>query len=319
MEFEYKLKQVCVQNPIFGPRNLGHYWGSMKDFIENQDVYTSYLIIDDLMAILMNPAESYAIKNRTYFVIQDFINCGLNFDKTKILLTSTIVDSISNLICLYSSFFDFKYCSYLYENSFLGGLKSYQREALGLNLYPSIFEIVYPQLGMPMISFALETELFQGGEEIIGYTYIMKHIKDKMKVYDGLSDLMPSPIYEPSKNGYVLGTDGTYMFQHNCIFLAEDEESIIEKIDSIRDGLVIRDWMNNLGKESVFEHCDLDSDFDYLKSLLKEYLIEELENFRSNKISNDVIDHTIKNHLEYFREKFASHIEKLQTDIYRIF
>lgn len=312
----YKLKQVCVQNPIFGPRNLGHYWGSMKDFVKNQDVHESYLVIDDIMAILMNPKEANAIKNRTYFVLQDFINCGYNIERNHVVLTSSYMSYIMELIIFYSDFIDYKFCNYLYENSFLGSLKSYQREELGLNLYPSIFEILYPQLGIPALSFALETELFQGGEEIIGYTYIMKNIKKNIKkVYE---DYNYPPIYEPSRNGYVLGVDGQYMFQHNSVFLSEDEDLLIEKIEKIEDHKIVKDWLTSAGHEKIFEFYSLYNDYPYLKTLLKDILVDELRPFRENHLEIDYLEKVIISNYENIKDQFTNHIDILKKEVYKI-
>ncbi len=312
----YKLKQVCVQNPIFGPRNLGHYWGSMKDFINSQDQHDSYLVIDDVMAILMNPKEAEAIKNRTYFVLQDFINCGYNFEKNRIVLTSSFMPEIMELIIFYADFIDFKFCHYLYENSFLGGLKSYQRDELGLNMYPSVFELLYPQLSIPAVSFALETELFMGGEEIIGYTYIMNIIKNNIKkVYN---DYNYPPLYEPARNGYVLGLDGEYMFQHNSIFLSEDEDSLIGKIEKIDNKKVIEDWLTSAGHQNVFEFYSADQDFTYLKNLLKEILVDELRPFRENRLEIDYLDKIITSNYDSVKDQFSSHISTLKREIYNV-
>ncbi|RNA63616.1 hypothetical protein D1631_17705 [Chryseobacterium nematophagum] len=312
----YKLKQVCVQNPIFGPRNLGHYWGSMKDFVNNQYKHESYLVIDDIMAILMNPKEAHAIKNRTYFVLQDFINCGYDTEKNHVVLTSSYLPYIMEIVIFYADFIDYKFCNYLYENSFLGGLKSYQREELGLNLYPSVFELLYPQLGMPAVSLALETELFQGGEEIMGYTYIMNNIKNNIKkVYD---DYNPPPVYEPSRNGYVLGLDGEYMFQHNSIFLSEDEDSIIEKIETIENKNILKDWLTSAGHKNVFEFYSIDTDFTYLKTLLKDILVNELKPFRENQLGIDYLDSIILSNYEKIKDQLVNHIGTLKKGIYKM-
>lgn len=315
-EFISRLKQICVQNPIFGPRNLGHYWGSMKDFVNNQDKHESFLVIDDLLAILMNPKQAHAIKNRTYFVLQDFINCGYDTEKNHIVLTSSFTTDLMELVLFYADFIEFKFCNYLYENSFLGSLKSYQREELGLNLYPSVFEVLYPQLGIPAISFAIEAELFQGGEEIIGYTYIMNHLKNNIKkVYN---DYNYPPMYEPAKNGYVLGLDGEYMFQHNSIFLSEDENSLIEKIDSIQDKRVIKDWLSSAGHKNVCEFYSEDSDFSHLKNLLKDILVNELRPFRENQIEINHLDEIIINNYENIQNLLTNHIKTLKREAYKI-
>lgn len=283
-----KPTQICVQNPIFGPRNMGHYFGSMKDFVENQYNYNSIVVVDDIMAVFMNPKESKTIKNRSYFVIQDFINCGYDCNANSIILTSQILSQLVELINIYGNFIDYKYCKYLYDNSFLGGLKSYQREELGLSLYPTLFEILYPQLGMPSISLSLEVELFQGGEEIMGYTYIMKHIS--RQINDKVDKYNFAPEYEPSKKPYLLGIDGEYMFQNNSVFLADDEHVLLDKIDKIDKKEVLIDWFEALEDFEIVQKLVKNNDFSYEKLLLKEQLIDKFKVFRENKISIEDIE-----------------------------
>jgi tryptophanyl-tRNA synthetase len=308
--------QICVQNPIFGPRNLGHYFGSMADLVKNQYKYKSIVIIDDVMAIFMNPTESNSIKNRSYFVIQDFINSGFDCEKNDIIMTSQILDQLVELINVYGNFIDYKHCNYLYDNSFLGGLKSYQREELGLSLYPSVFEILYPQLGMPALSLGLEVELFQGGEEIMGYTYIMKHISDQIR--SKVDKYNFSPEYEPSSTPHLLGLDGTYMFQHNSVFLAEEEEDLNAKIDTINDKKVLIEWFNALEYYDIAKRLEESDDFTYEKLLLKEILVDKLKIFRDNKISIDEINGILNKSKKNISAKLEQSIIFLKENFFNI-
>ncbi|MDQ6531231.1 hypothetical protein [Flavobacterium sp. LHD-85] len=313
---DIKPTQICVQNPIFGPRNLGHYFGSMADLVKNQYKYKSIVIIDDVMALFMNPKEASSIKNRSYFVIQDFINSGFDYQKNDIILTSQILNQLVELIHIYGNFVDYKHCRYLYDNSFLGGLKSYQREELGLSLYPSIFEILYPQLGMPALSLGLEVELFQGGEEIMGYTYIMKHISAQIR--NKINKYNFSPEYEPSSSPHLLGLDGTYMFQHNSIFLAEEVEDISAKIDSITDKKVLIDWFKALEYFDISKRLEENDDYAYEKLLLKEILVDKLKIFRDNKISINHINEILNKSKENISEKLEQSIIFLKDNFFNI-
>ena len=156
-----KPTQISVHNPVFGPRNLGHYFGSMKDLVETQSQYRSIVVIDDVMAGFMSPRDRKAIPNRSYFVVQDFLNAGFDAEHNQIVLTSQVLPEIMDLIMFYSAGLEQDYLMHLYENSFMGGLKSYQRRGVDLGLRPSVFEVLYPALGMPAISLGLDVDFFQ--------------------------------------------------------------------------------------------------------------------------------------------------------------
>lgn len=279
-----KPTQISVHNPLFGPRNLGHYLGSMKDLIANQHNYRSIVVIDDIAATFINPRDFKSVQNRSFFIVQDFINAGFDYTHNSIILTSQVLQELTQLIIYFSSVTDLKYCNYLYDNSFLGGLKAHQRKDMGLNQYPSVFEQLYPQLGMPSISLGLDVELFQGGEEIMGYTYIMKEIVTGVNNMMGL--YMHCPIYEPSRNRTVLGLDGRYMFQHNSIFLAENEQSIREKIERIKKKEVLIDWYTSFGYTDVASGLHYKDDFMFEREHMSEMLIAEFKPFRDNKLTN---------------------------------
>ena len=306
-----KPTQICVQNPIFGPRNLGHYFGSMKDLIKTQYTYNSVVVIDDIMATFMNPRDHKAIRNRSFFVVQDFVNSGFDVDKNNIVLTSQLLPKICELILLLINELDHKYTEHLYENSFMGGLKSYQRKDMELSIHPSVFEMIYPQFGMPAISLGLDVELFQGGEEIMGYTYIMDEIVGRLK--DRLNIHLHAPTYEPSQNGTVLGLDGKYMFQHNTLFLSEDEESLSEKIDQITDKRVLIDWLRSLGYSRMAKDLMAKDHFDFEKISLKEILLTELKPFRENKLSNSRISEILTKSKYALESKLNERIKELRS------
>lgn len=287
-----KPTQVSVHNPVFGPRNLGHYFGSMKDLVASQEQYHSIVVIDDVMAGFMSPRDRETIPNRSYFVVQDFLNAGFDTEHNEIILTSQVLPEIMDLIMFYSVGLEQDYLMHLYENSFMGGLKSYQRRGIGLGLRPSVLEAVYPALGMPAISLGLDVEMFQGGEEIMGYTYIMEEIARGLK--GKISAQFHVPVYEPSQNGTVLGIDGRYMFQDNCIFLSESVESLSAKIDMIQDKAVLVDWFASWGEFDLAEAVQHEEDITLEKIKMKELMISKLAPFRDQPRSISSLQEVLK-------------------------
>lgn len=305
-----KPTQISVHNPLFGPRNLGHYLGSMKDLIATQHYYRTVVVIDDIAATFINPRDFKSVQNRSFFIVQDFINAGFDHKNNSIILTSQVIQELTQLIFYFSSVVDLKYCNHLFQNSFIGGLKAHQRKGMELKQYPSIFEQLYPQLGMPSISLGLDVELFQGGEEIMGYTYIMKEIVDGVNNMLNLD--LYSPIYEPSRNRTVLGLDGQYMFQHNSIFLAEDEQSIRDKIFQIKNKDVLMDWYKSFGYPDIASNLFHKENFMLEKEHLTDLLIEEFKPFRRNKLTNQTIIEVLSTSAVNVKQQLNKKLEELK-------
>ena len=283
---------ISAHNPVTGPRHLGHYFGAMKSLVECQYDYDTVVVLDDLLAHFMYPKERPHIQNRTFYVVQDFINSGFDVERNTIVLTSQIYPHFLEHMLYYGSVIDTAYMNHLYENSFLGSLKAYQRKELGLSKYASCVEWLYPQIGISAMTLGLDASYFQGGEEIIGYIYIMEEIVENINKKYGLS--LKVPEYIPSKKGYINGTDGKYMIQKNCLFLSEDENSVQRKVHSIDDKQVFVEWYEAMHMEDkamtlTEKRLDIDDKID-----MAEALLEELRPFRENKMTNQEIINVLK-------------------------
>lgn len=309
---------ISAHNPVTGPRHLGHYFGAMKSLVEDQYNYKTFVIVDDLLAYFMYPKEREYIQNRTLFVVQDFINSGFDVEKNNIILTSDIAHLFLEHMLYYSTVVDVAYCNHLYENSFLGSLKSYQRKELGLKNYPSVTEWLYPQLGIASMALGLKADYFQGGEEIIGYIYIMEEIIENMKKNNNLDITIPQ--YLPSKVGFINGIDGKYMIQKNCVFLTENIEDLTSKVMSINDKKVIQEWYTSLHREDLAEKLDKKYITDEDRKEFLYILSEELLPFRENRLTNEYLLNVLEKGKESVQDILKSSLEPLKSvlNIYSI-
>jgi tryptophanyl-tRNA synthetase len=283
------MKKILVSphNPITGPRHLGHYLGSMKDLIDIQNDYECYVILDDMLASLMYPKERSKIINRTLFVVQDFINAGLDPKKSKIVLTSQL-PQLYELIFLIGSVVDFDYCKTLHSSSFCGLLKHYQRRDLNLKFHPSTSEVVYPQIGIPCATLGLQAEYFQGGEEITGYISTMEEIVDG---YSSVNKTQfTKPKYVSSAMPFVKGLDGAYMIQGNGLLLSADEKEIQQKVSETKDLTIFGQWYSAFGIKGNSEKLNSLSE-KAAKTEMTNFLVDYLKPFRESKLTNgDLID-----------------------------
>lgn len=300
---------LSPHNPATGARHIGHYFGSMRDLKSLQDENEIIIVVDDLLAYYMYPKERKELQNRTFCVVQDFMNCGLDLSITQIILTSQLPNLGQALIHL-STMLDMHYLTSLYASSFLGSLHTYQRIELGLPKYSSLNEIIYPQLGIPGITIALNADIIHGGEEIIGYSYIIEDIHKTSTISTNLGFKKAS--YMPSANGFVLGRDGTYMIQKNSVLVSEPADSLKKLLLSEENNAILLNWMASKSPDSNNTKLMVERE-----TFIDEF-INELSPFRNERRNNGEIMELINKGTEFATDKLDQFILKFD-DEFQIF
>lgn len=306
------MKQILVSphNPITGARHLGHYLGSMKDLIDLQDKYDCYVILDDMLAALMYPQERDKLLNRTLYVVQDFLNAGLDPKKSKIILTSQL-PQLFEMIFLIGTVVDFDYCKTLHKSSFCGLLKHYQRRELSLKFHPSTSEVIYPQIGIPCATLALQAAYFQGGEEITGYLSTMDEITEN---YAHINEhQFTSPAYVASSLPFVKGTDGAYMIQSNALILSADEKEIQEQIAATSDLSAFGNWFSAFGEKDRAARITTLAEKD-AKREMTDYLLTSFKPFRESKYTNGQLLDILAEGSKQAQELIGETIENVKAD-----
>ena len=74
-----------------GNLTLGNYLGAIKNFVDRQDVYTSYIFIADLHAIT-SPINPEKLKDSVYNCIAMYLACGVDPEKTMIFKQSDVLE-----------------------------------------------------------------------------------------------------------------------------------------------------------------------------------------------------------------------------------
>ena len=74
-----------------GNLTLGNYLGAIKNFVDRQDEYTSYIFIADLHAIT-SYKEPKALKEAIYNCIAMYLACGVDFNKTIVFKQSEVLE-----------------------------------------------------------------------------------------------------------------------------------------------------------------------------------------------------------------------------------
>lgn len=74
-----------------GNLTLGNYLGAIKNFVDRQDVYASYIFIADLHAIT-SPINPQKLKDSVYNCIAMYLACGVDTEKTLIFKQSDVLE-----------------------------------------------------------------------------------------------------------------------------------------------------------------------------------------------------------------------------------
>lgn len=73
-----------------GKLHLGHYIGSLKNRIKLQDTYDQYVLVADMQALTDNAGNPQKVRDNILEVTLDYLACGINPDKSKILIQSMV-------------------------------------------------------------------------------------------------------------------------------------------------------------------------------------------------------------------------------------
>ena len=74
-----------------GNLTIGNYLGAIKNFIDRQDQYTSYIFLADLHAIT-TPQDPEKLKNAIYNAVAMYLACGVDPEKTVIFKQSDVLE-----------------------------------------------------------------------------------------------------------------------------------------------------------------------------------------------------------------------------------
>lgn len=83
-------KTILTGDRPTGPLHLGHYVGSLKNRVELQDKYNTFVLIADIQALTDNAQNPRKIQENILEVTLDYLACGIDPKKTSIVLQSQI-------------------------------------------------------------------------------------------------------------------------------------------------------------------------------------------------------------------------------------
>lgn len=259
---EKELKKIMLTGgrPT-GNLHLGHYVGAFKKFIQLQDQYDNYFIISDLH-MLTTKSDKKDILSIHENSINMFIDCiGMGFDPQKtIFYLQSNVPELTYLFVLIQNLVTVKRVESTPSLSEMSKHANMKEMSLGL--------LAYPVLEAGDI-IALGADIVPVGKDNIDHIKITQEIVEIMnRKYEAV---FKKPNCITSDDNYIIGLDGANKMSkslNNAIFIRDDKESIINKINGVA-------WPKNSadnGRNIIIEYLKIfGKDNDEVDQLLEDY------------------------------------------------
>lgn len=212
-----------------GNMHIGHYFGTIKNWVELQDKYNSYFEIADVQALTDNFDNPDKVRENVRNLVVDLLSVGIDPNKSVIFLQSQISE-IAELTVFYSNLVTM---ARLYRNPTVK-TEIAQKKALFGNDGESV---TYGFVGYP-VSQAADITAFNGevipvGEDQLPLIEQCREIVRKFNNIYGETLTEPVPIIGEHKR--IKGLDGNEKMGKslgNAIYLADTEDEISKKVMS---------------------------------------------------------------------------------------
>ncbi len=220
-------KNILTGERPTGKLHLGHYFGALKQRVELQDKYNTYIIIADVQGLTDNFENPEKIRENVREVVLDNLGAGIDPDKVTIFIQS-LIPEIAELTVFYSNLVTI---SRLYRNPTVKTEIGHKSNVFGHEGE----SVTYGFLGYPVSQTAditaFDGALVPAGDDQIPMIEQAREIVRKFnKIY---GETLVEPEYLLSKHSRIKGLDGNEKMGKslgNAIFLSDSEEVISKKI-----------------------------------------------------------------------------------------
>lgn len=246
-----------------GEVHIGNYLGAMKQFVDLQDDYQSFISIVNYHALttIQNPG---ILKENTIQTAIDHLAIGLDPKKT-VLFAQADVPEITELAWIFNTLITVAYLkrAHAYKDKIQRGLEA----TVGLFDYPVLMAADILLLGADVVPVGADQKQ---------HVEIARDIGEKFNSVFGETFTMPEPLIMANV-AIVLGTDGKKMsksYNNTIPLFAEDDK--IQKI------------IMSIVTDSKGVHEQKDPTKDTVFSLHKFFSIEQLPDIKKRYIEGDI-------------------------------
>src|SRR5574344_267116 len=210
-----------------GKLHLGHYFGSLKQRVELQKDYETYILIADVQALTDNFENPQKVRNNVKEVLLDYLSVGIDPQYSNIYIQSKISE-VAELTVFFSNLVT---VNRLYRNP------TTKFEALQKDIFNKGENITYGFLGYPVSQAAdiaaLDGDIVPVGEDQLPHLEQAREIVRKFNSIYGDTLKEPQSLLSPTPR--IKGLDGNEKMSkslNNCIYLSDSEEEVSKKIMS---------------------------------------------------------------------------------------
>lgn len=210
-----------------GNLHLGHYFGSIKNRVNLQNDYETYIEIADVQALTDNFNNPEKVRKNVHELAIDYLSCGIDPEKANIFIQSRIPE-IAELTIFFSNLVT---VSRLMRNPTTKAEINQKKEIFGTNGE----SITYGFLGYP-VSQAADIAIFNADLVPVGDDQL-PHIEQCREIVRKFNSIYGETFTEPehylSKSPRIKGLDGNEKMGKslgNAIYLKDDSETISKKI-----------------------------------------------------------------------------------------
>ena len=216
-----------------GPLHLGHYVGSLKNRVELQNEYKTFVLIADVQALTDNFNNPGILRENVLEVMLDYLAVGLDPEKVTFVLQS-MVPEIHELAIHYLNMVTLARA--LRNPTVKGEIQEKREHPEGSEIFGQEFDIplgflVYPIHQAADIT-AFDADLVPVGEDQLPMIEQTREIVRKINALYG-KGVLKEPQARIGSFGRLPGTDGKAKMSKslgNCIYLKDPEKEVQEKV-----------------------------------------------------------------------------------------
>ena len=207
-----------------GPLHIGHYFGALKDRVELQDKYDTFVIIADVQALTDNFLTPQKVRENVFEVVMDNLAVGIDPKKSTIFIQS-LIPEIAELTVFYANLVS---VARLQRNPTTKEEFKNKEKMFNKN-------ISFGFLGYP-VSQAADITAFQANLVPVGEDQL-PHVELTREIVRKFNDIYGQTLIEPkakvSTFPRVKGLDGNSKMGkslNNAIYLSDSPEIIRQKV-----------------------------------------------------------------------------------------
>lgn len=225
------MKTILTGDRPTGKLHLGHYFGSIKNRVEMQNDNDTYILIADVQALTDNFDDPEKVRNNVKELAMDYLACGIDPKQSHIYIQSMVPETaeltvyFSNLVTV----------PRLFRNPTTKFELMQKQDKFG----SEGASITYGFLGYPVSQAAdiatVNSNIVPVGEDQLPHLEQAREIIRKFNSIYGETFNIPEPVL--SKHPRVKGLDGNDKMSkslNNCIYLSDDEETVMKKVKSAK-------------------------------------------------------------------------------------